>query len=330
MKVRLGGMKLVTCKILSKTVGFEQNSNSNSIHVEWEQQEGAFGYIIKGRKSGNIKEYKIGDVLAATVPDMEDLEVFALHRDSRLFETMEPGILKARAPSIVTSYIEENYNDLIRQIKKGNRVREYATTEMLHDIWYSWYQREELGDGYVETLEEDTDNVDPSKVLNRYMELYSKNEAYTNNQGDPIEHLACGVDIYRMKEEDDDTFDSEEQLFSKASLSREVDENPINIILEEDNLEDAIREIIDKTKDYQIPGMAILENCDLLLEAMTVDFDNNNIVTNRFINLTRKSLFSDYNPDRCIQNDFALVFRTKAKNSELYDRILSRVKKSLS
>lgn len=290
--------------------------------------------IIERKKRESI-EYKTEET-SKTLYDIDNTDkvdnVKERERDKRLFSSMCPAVLKAQGPRVVTTYIEENYDELISIIKKTGKVKDYACTEMLNDIWYSWYRKENFGAGYIDSSEESSEDgeIDPSRVVYKYIDLYAKNGLYSANIDDLVERMPGGIEVYHIREDENEegSYDSEGQLFNSVSIRREIDENPLNILLEEDNLEDAMLEVIQKTAHCQIPGAMILANCDALIEATTVDFDKDNLVTDKFLILVRKALFSDYEFDRGIQNDFALIFKTKTKDADLYERVYAKVLKN--
>jgi len=296
----------------------------STIHLEWKTKGSSQYCSREGKKCDNILEYNIN-----TGKDSE-YSVKAATRDRRLFGSMEPHVLKSRGPSVVTTYIEENYETLLNQIKLSGKVKEQSYTEMLNDIWYSWYQKEAFGAGFIESDEFDSSDkkeTDPSKVVYKYIDKYSKNGLYAINSDDLVERLPGGIEVLHIREDDseDRNYDSEGKLFNKASFDKEVEENPLNIVIEEDALEEAMLDIIHRTAYCMIPGSMILGNCGMLLKEMTVDLKVDNLVTDKYITLVRKTIFSDYDLDRNIQNEFALVFKTVAKNPDLYKKVYSRV-----
>lgn len=321
----------------------EAFNEAGDVLVSWPCKVKAEGYIVT-RSLGNKKnEFWIDGALNTKFIDkiksngkvcykVEAYKKFVDFSDldiDGLVGSLEQAQFKGNTNTLISDYIEQNYDELLSFVERLPHIDLTSSAVILNDVWLSWMQKEQSGDGYsADRLSRGGNKMTVQQVVENTLKAYAKNQAYSKKYNNKDKNNGVEIELHSVSMLEEREEGSENNyITAQASLSlMKGTDSPLEDMVEICTLREDLEYVLYHTKDFKVSAKSILDNMSDLLAMVNGSEDSNMFPGEDVIRMMNKTLFSEYKSSLDMIDMFDRIFLFMHKDITLFNEIYQEMR----
>ena len=246
-----------------------------------------------------------------------------------LVGSLEQAQLKGNSNTLISDYIENNYNALLTFVEHLPHIDITSSAVILNDVWLSWMQKEQSGDGYSpERLSRGGNKMTVQQVVENTLKAYAKNQAYSKKYNNKDKNNGVEIELHSVSMLEEREEGSENNyITAQASLSlMKGNDSPLEDMIEICTLKEDLEYVLNHTKNFKVSAQSILDNMTDLL-AMVNGVEGSGVIPGEdVIRTMNKTLFSEYKSSLDMIDTFDRIFLFMHKDITLFNQIYQEIR----